>query len=76
MTAIAYFILQHSLIKLHDKESVLAQAIGKDRKGNISAFLYCVGIAASFINPWISGASYVIVALIWLIPDKRIEKRI
>ncbi|MEZ5104071.1 MAG: TMEM175 family protein [Draconibacterium sp.] len=74
MAAVAYFILQNLIIKAHGKESVLAKAIGRDIKGKISPVLYILGIIFSWINPWISGALYVFVALMWLIPDNRIEK--
>jgi len=53
---------------------VLAYAIGKDKKGLSSPPLYIAGIAASFCNPWVAGAIYVAVALIWLVPDQRIER--
>lgn len=76
MTAVAYVILQHTIIKLNGQESILAKAIGKDNKGKLSALFYCIGIATSFINPLISGLMYVLVAFLWLVPDKRIEKRI
>ncbi len=74
MAAIAYYILQGQILKIHGKDSMLAKAIGNDIKGKISPFLYLCGIASSWINAWISGGFYVLVALIWLIPDKRIEK--
>lgn len=74
MAAIAYFILQSRIIKSHGKDSVLAKAIGKDLKGKMSPVLYIIGIASSFFNEWIAGFMYVLVALIWLIPDKRIER--
>jgi len=74
MAAIAYFILQGRIIKNHGKDSILAKAIGKDLKGKISPILYLIGILFSFINQWVSGFVYLLVALIWLIPDKRIER--
>ena len=74
MAAIAYYILQLQLVRAHGIDSVLAKAIGKDVKGKISPILYVAGIAFSWINTWISGALFVFVALMWLIPDKRIEK--
>ncbi len=73
MASIAYFILQSRIIKNHGKDSVLAEAIGKDLKGKISPILYIIGIIFSYINPLASGFMYVLVAFIWLIPDKRIE---
>ena len=74
MAAIAYYILQLQIIRFHGIDSVLAKAIGKDVKGKISPILYVAGIVFSWINTWISGTLFVFVALIWLIPDKRIEK--
>jgi uncharacterized membrane protein len=76
MAGFAYYILSQCLLKMHGKNSTLAQAIGKDRKGIISLILYIIGIACSFINPWIGFSIYVIVAAIWFIPDRRIEKKI
>ena len=73
MAALAYFLLQSIIINSHGKDSLLAKAIGRDIKGKISPVLYILGITTSWINPWISGAFYILVALIWLIPDKRIE---
>ncbi|MBF7093432.1 DUF1211 domain-containing protein [Flavobacterium sp. ALJ2] len=74
LSAVAYFILQQIIIKNEGKDSVLAKAIGKDRRGKASTVLYILGIIFSFYNEWISGACYLIVALMWLVPDKRIEK--
>lgn len=73
MAAVAYFILQGRILKRHGPDSLLAKAIGKDLKGKISPILYMVAIAFTCLNPWISGGIYVLVALIWLVPDKRIE---
>lgn len=74
MAAIAYFILQTQILKLHGKDSLLAKAIGKDLKGKSSIVLYILAIAGSWVSPWIAGAIYFGVALMWLIPDKRIER--
>ncbi|MBN3582973.1 DUF1211 domain-containing protein [Algoriphagus aestuarii] len=74
MSAIAYFILQRNIIQEHGKDGVLAKAIGKDIKGKLSPVLYILGIASSWINSWIAAIFYILVALMWLIPDKRIEK--
>ncbi len=76
MAAIAYWILAHALINYHGKESLLAKALGNDLKGKISIVIYIIAIPASFFNQWISAALFVLVALIWLIPDTRIEKAI
>lgn len=74
LSSIAYFILQRIIIVSEGKNSTIAKAIGKDVKGNASSILYIVGIVFSFYNEWISGAAYLSVALLWLIPDKRIER--
>lgn len=76
MSAISYTLLLFELIKLHGKDSLLGTSIGKDSKGKISITFYILGILISFFNSWISFALYCIVAIIWFIPDKRIEKRI
>jgi TMEM175 potassium channel family protein len=73
MAAITYWILQETIIRKHGRESVLSRAVGRDVKGKISPVLYIIAITTAFINPWISGSIYVLVALMWLIPDKRIE---
>lgn len=74
--AIAYFILQSVIIKSHDNQFALRKAIGSDLKGKISIGFYLLGIGAAFLNTWLSVACYIIVAIMWLIPDKRIEKSI
>ena len=74
MAGLAYYILQSLIIKNEGKDSLLAKAIGKDLKGKISPFLYITAMAFSWLNPIISGVIYLIAALIWLIPDKRIER--
>ncbi|SDB31323.1 Uncharacterized membrane protein [Flavobacteriaceae bacterium MAR_2010_188] len=76
MSAIAYFILQRLIIRNHGKTSILAEAIGNDKKGWISTVIYICAIALSFFSVWIAGALYVAVALMWLIPDTRIETKI
>lgn len=73
MAAIAYYILQLRIIRNHGSDSVLARAIGRDFKGKISPVLYLTAIVSCWISDWISGAIYILVALMWLIPDKRIE---
>lgn len=72
--SIAYWILQVIIIKSHGTESILIKALGNDIKGKTSPILYAIAIIASFYNIWISGAVYIFVAIIWLIPDRRIEK--
>ncbi len=74
MAAIAYFILQQTIIAKHGKDSLLAVAVGRDLKGKASPIIYAVAIGAAYVAPWISQALYVLVAALWLIPDRRIEK--
>jgi uncharacterized membrane protein len=74
MAGFAYWVLQNVILATQGPDSALAKAIGKDRKGKLSLMLYMIGIAASFWNPWVSQAIYVLDALIWLIPDRRLEK--
>jgi uncharacterized membrane protein len=74
--AIAYFILTHALISHHGRDSALAKAMGKDFKGKVSVVLYAVAIPLSFVNSWLACALYVLVAIMWLIPDRRIEREI
>lgn len=76
MAALAYPVLLRSLIKLHGKDSLLAASIGKDVKGKVSIALYIVGILISYFNSWVSFGLYCVVAIIWFVPDARIEKRI
>lgn len=73
MAAIAYYILQSRIIIKHGSDSILSRAIGSDIKGKISPILYMIAIFSTLITPWIAGAIYVLVAFIWIIPDKRIE---
>ena len=74
MAAIAYIILQRSIIRNEGRHAMLAAAIGADWKGKLSMALYLAAIPLAFVNPWISIGLYVLVALIWLVPDKRIER--
>lgn len=74
MSSIAYYILLRTLIKYHGKKSTLATAVGNDFKGKISTAFYIVAISISFLNSWVSLGIYAAVALIWLVPDRRIEK--
>jgi uncharacterized membrane protein len=72
--AIAYWILQQTIIRSQGEHSVLAHAVGEDRKGKISPVFYATAIPLAFVHPAISGALYVFVALMWLVPDRRIER--
>ncbi len=74
LSAISYTILLRTLIAHHGKDSVLAKAIGSDFKGNLSIGLYVTGILLAFVFPWVSYGLYFIVAVIWIVPDQRIEK--
>lgn len=76
MAGVAYYFLVRSLIRLHGKDSTLAAAVGKDQKGILSVVIYIIGIALSFINPWIGFSAYTLVAGIWFLPDRRIEKKL
>ena len=74
LAGIAYYILARTLVAHHGPESALAAALGSDFKGRISIVIYLVAIAASFVAPWTSYTLYAVVALMWLIPDRRFEK--
>jgi uncharacterized membrane protein len=74
MAAVAYYILQRAIIARHGQDSLLAAAIGPDWKGKLSPVLYFSAIPLSFVNPWIANGIYILVALIWLVPDRRIER--
>ncbi len=74
--AIAFTILTRLLIALHGSDSALALAIGSDLKGRISLVCYTAAIPLAFVSPWIAGTLYVLVAMMWFIPDPRIEKRL
>ena len=74
LAAVAYYILQNVIVAARGCDSRLAAAIGRDLKGKLSPVLYGLAIAASFLRPWISGCIYVLVALMWLVPDRRIER--
>jgi uncharacterized membrane protein len=71
--AVAYYTLQGTLLRAEGEESLLARAIGRDYKGKASPLLYCLGIGLSFVSPWLGLAVYVVVALMWLVPDRRVE---
>jgi uncharacterized membrane protein len=77
MAGLAYTILQHCIISVHGgKRALLAKAVAHDWKGKSSSILYLIAIATAFWNRWVSDAIYVFVAIMWLIPDSRIEKRL
>lgn len=74
MAAVAYFVLQHAIIASQGVNSLLAKAVGRDLKGKLSPVLYGTAIVAAFFEPWIAHSIYVFVALMWLVPDRRIER--
>jgi uncharacterized membrane protein len=74
--AVAYYILQSMLVRLHGKDSAFTRALRSDLKGRLSPFVYAAGIALAFLDPRISQALYAIVALIWLVPDRRFERTV
>jgi uncharacterized membrane protein len=76
LAAIAYYILQSAILRLDGPDSPLAAALGRDMKGKISPALYAAALPAAFLNRWISVALYVAVALIWFIPDRRLERQL
>jgi TMEM175 potassium channel family protein len=76
MPAIAYYLLQRAIIHKQGSHSVLARALGADLKGKISPVLYISGIAMAFVSPWVSIALYASVAVMWLVPDRRIANAI
>jgi len=73
--AIAYYILQSVIVAHEGRDSALAKALGRDWKGKVSPVLYASAIPLAFVNRWIAVALYVLVALIWLVPDRRLERR-
>ena len=76
MSGVAYYILARILVAQHGPESMLARAFGKDVKGIASMVLYAIAIALAFVTPWLAGAIYVLVAIMWLVPDPRIEHQL
>jgi TMEM175 potassium channel family protein len=74
LAAIAYYILQNLIIADQGRDSKLAASIGRDLKGKLSPVLYALAIVAAFFQPWISASLYVLVALLWLVPDRRIAR--
>jgi uncharacterized membrane protein len=74
MAATAYFILQSCIVRAHGRDSALARALGRDWKGRISVISYAAAVGLAFVSPGVSDAIYVMVALLWLVPDRRMEK--
>ncbi|HEX4628223.1 MAG TPA: TMEM175 family protein [Gemmatimonadales bacterium] len=76
MAGVAYLLLQRSLVKVNGADSALARAVGHDFKGKVSALLYVSAIVLAFVKTWVADAIYVFVVMMWLIPDRRIERTI
>jgi uncharacterized membrane protein len=76
LAGVAYWLLQAALIRAEGPDSALAAAVGKDLKGKLTPVLYLVGIALSFVTPWLGIATYFVIAGIWLIPDRRVERQL
>jgi len=76
MSGLAYYILRQQIIASQGEDSLLLRAIGKDWKGRVSPLLYLVAIPAAYWSPWMSQGLYAFAALLWLAPDRRIEKAI
>jgi uncharacterized membrane protein len=74
MAAVAYYVLEVAIMRVEGKKSKLKRLVGSERKGRLSIALYLLGIGLSFVANWISIAIYTFVALMWLVPDKRIEE--
>jgi TMEM175 potassium channel family protein len=73
MAAIGYLLLERAIIAAHGRSSKLALAVGSDLKGKLSMAIYLAAIPMAFLSPWIAIAMYIVVALIWFVPDRRIE---
>ena len=74
--AVAYYVLQQLIIRDQGESSLVAVAVGRDRKGKLSPYVYASAIALAFVEPWLSVALYVAMALVWLVPDRRIERTV
>jgi len=75
MAGVAYYVLVRAILAHHGKESRVATALGSDFKGKVSVLLYMVAVPGAFVNRWLAFALYVVVAGIWFVPDRRIERR-
>jgi|SRR5689334_2698094 uncharacterized membrane protein len=76
MAAIAYFLLEHTIMRAHGPDSILKQSVGRDWKAKVSLVLYLLAVVVALRWAWIADAAFVAAALLWLIPDRRIEKRL
>jgi TMEM175 potassium channel family protein len=76
LAAIAYLLLQQAILRQEGPDSTLGAAVGRDRKGKISPLIYAIAIPVAFLHPWMAAALYVVGALMWLVPDRRIERKV
>jgi len=76
LAGIAYLLLQHAILREEGPDSMLGAAVGSDRKGKTSVVIYAIAIPLALLRPWMAGALYVAGALMWLVPDRRIERRV
>jgi uncharacterized membrane protein len=76
LAAVAYLLLQQAILRQEGPSSTLAVAIGRDRKGKLSPLLYALAIPVAFLRPWLAAALYVAAAMMWLVPDRRIERKV
>jgi uncharacterized membrane protein len=74
MSGVAYFLLSRALVGLHGERSTLALALGRDVKGKLSVLIYACALPLAFVNRWVAVSAYIAVALMWLVPDRRIER--
>jgi uncharacterized membrane protein len=74
LAAVAYFTLTRTLVLHHGEDSTLATALGRDLKGKLSLMIYAAAVPLAFVNSWLACALYILVAVMWLVPDRRIEK--
>jgi len=76
MAAVAYVVLERAIIAREGRDSLLAQAVGREWKGKLSLVLYFAAIPLAFVSPWIAAGLYVFAAFLWLVPDPRIERKL
>ena len=74
--SLAWPVLQHQIVVVNGRDSILSTAVGRDLKGKVSTVAYVVGIALAFVRPWLAGLVYLAVAMVWLVPDRRIEQHV
>jgi uncharacterized membrane protein len=74
MAAVAYLLLERAIVAYNGRESILATAVGTEVKGKVSAVLYLLAVPLAFVQHWVSDALYLFVAVLWVVPDPRIEK--